>query len=119
MSVTVINTTMKNLSEKELSDKIIREFASELRKRLGDRIQQIILYGSRARGDFWEGSDFDFLILIKNKDPELRERVLDVEVDLLDRYEHLVTSQILTEEQWDRERYSPWGRNIEKEGVRM
>ena len=108
---------MKNLSEKQITDQIVQEFARELRQRLGNRIQQIILYGSRARGDYWEGSDFDFLILVTERDDGLRDKVLDIEVELLNRYDHLVSSQILTLTQWERERFSPWGRNIEKEGV--
>ena len=30
-------------------------------------LKDIIIFGSRARGDFKEGSDFDILIIIKNE----------------------------------------------------
>lgn len=108
---------MVNPSEKELSDTIIREFTCALKQRLGARVLVIILYGSRARGDFWEGSDFDFLVVVDRKDRDLEDAVLDLEYEFLDRYERLVTAQILTSEMWDFERRMPWGMNIQREGL--
>lgn len=32
----------------------------------GDRLAKVILYGSRARGDFHEESDWDFLVVLKD-----------------------------------------------------
>ena len=48
---------------------IIRE---ELEKR-GIKVLKILLFGSRARGDFEEDSDWDFLIII-DKEIEHRQR---------------------------------------------
>jgi len=47
----------KNIIKKEIVN-IITEFGLELDK--------IILFGSRARGDFTKYSDWDFLIVVKN-----------------------------------------------------
>lgn len=110
---------MPKKSEKELSDRIAREFAAELRKRLGDRIQKIILYGSRARGDFREGSDFDFLVVLDPKGRDFRElddAALDAAVVILNRYDLLVSPQVLAPETWELERWGPWGWNIQDEG---
>ncbi|HLE86032.1 MAG TPA: nucleotidyltransferase domain-containing protein [Candidatus Brocadiaceae bacterium] len=41
-------------------DKISQEFANNVRKKLGNHVKEIILFGSHARGDFTEGSDYDF-----------------------------------------------------------
>ncbi|HAH09693.1 MAG TPA: hypothetical protein DCL54_19040 [Alphaproteobacteria bacterium] len=40
-------------------------FRDALRAAGGGRIARLILYGSRARGDFRPDSDFDFLVLAK------------------------------------------------------
>ncbi|HEC49623.1 MAG TPA: nucleotidyltransferase domain-containing protein, partial [Candidatus Desulfofervidus auxilii] len=45
-------------------DTIIKEFTQKLRQQLGDRLKEVILFGSRARGDWEEGSDYDFLIIV-------------------------------------------------------
>ncbi|MBI4650760.1 nucleotidyltransferase domain-containing protein [Candidatus Desantisbacteria bacterium] len=39
-------------------DKISKEFAQSVRQKLKKHIKQIILFGSHARGDFTEGSDY-------------------------------------------------------------
>ena len=33
----------------------------------GYKVDRVILFGSRARGDFEEGSDYDFLVIIDKK----------------------------------------------------
>ncbi|GAH25140.1 unnamed protein product, partial [marine sediment metagenome] len=50
----------------------------ELKKRLLERFPdaEIILYGSKARGDFDEESDIDVLIILKDRvDDSLREKI--------------------------------------------
>ena len=45
---------------KELLDKYI----AEIKKIYGTHLQEVILYGSYARGDFKEDSDIDIMILL-------------------------------------------------------
>ncbi len=47
-------------SMKELLDKYI----AEIKKIYGTHLQEVILYGSYARGDFKEDSDIDIMILL-------------------------------------------------------
>jgi predicted nucleotidyltransferase len=110
---------MKNLSEKQITDQIVQEFARELRQRLGNRIQKIILYGSRARGDYFEGSDFDFVVVVDQKDKDLEEQILDVQVEILDEHERLISAQVLNPDTWQFEQRMPWGMNIKKEGRQL
>ena len=42
---------------------LLQGYIEELRKIYGEHLQKIILYGSRARGDFREDSDYDIMIL--------------------------------------------------------
>jgi len=41
---------------------------SELQTLYGKRLAKLILYGSYARGDYHEGSDIDFLVVLKDDD---------------------------------------------------
>ena len=54
-------------------NKAIKEFSEETEKMLGNRVKQIILYGSYARGDYDEGSDIDLIILTDLSDKEIVE----------------------------------------------
>lgn len=98
-------------------DTVVQAFASELRERLGAHIRQIRLYGSRARGEAREGSDYDFLVVVDNRTPQLRRMILDVETGLLDRYGALVATVLRSEEEWRQSQAFPLARNIMREGV--
>jgi uncharacterized protein len=43
---------------------IVRRVRLELEKLYGNRLRKVILYGSRARGDAHEESDYDFLAVL-------------------------------------------------------
>lgn len=45
---------------------IIEETKKKLKEIYGDRLIEIILYGSYARGDSIEGSDIDLILLLKD-----------------------------------------------------
>ena len=100
-------------------DTIIKEFTQKLRQQLGDRLKEIILFGSRARGDWEEGSDYDFLIIVDKKTKEVRNIVLDIESELLNKTNKLLSSLISSEKEWENSKNFPLGRNISKEGIRL
>ncbi len=54
---------MKNLME---------QYVEQVRQIYGSHVQQIILYGSYARGDFRPDSDIDIMILLDMSDLELK-----------------------------------------------
>lgn len=97
-------------------DPIPSVFAREVRKRLGTHLKELRLFGSRARGDAQHHSDYDMLVIVDHRSPDIRATILDIEVELIDRYEALVTSIVRTEEEWKQRRGSPLALNIEREG---
>ncbi len=60
----------KDLLEK---DPILRRIVKVIVKEIDP--DKIILFGSRARGDYTEGSDYDILVLKKGVRPEERRRL--------------------------------------------
>lgn len=100
-------------------DAIVREFSKRIKTSLKDRLKKIILYGSRARGDFSEGSDYDFLIIVNKRDEEVREQILHIEVEMLDKYNTLFASVVCDEKEWEKESRFPLGINIAREGVAL
>ena len=100
-------------------DQVVQTFATELRERLGARVRQILLFGSRARGDAGEGSDYDMLVVVDQRTPELRAIGLDVERGLMDRYGVLVATILRSDEEWQRSQVFPLACNIMREGVAL
>jgi predicted nucleotidyltransferase len=98
----------------------------ELLKRCKQAIRQVvpdadvILYGSRARGDANEYSDYDILIIVDvSVDMALEEKILDNIYPL-----ELETCQVLTfivysEQEWNSPLYRamPLHKNVDREGV--
>ena len=93
------------------------EYASEVRKRLGDHIRRIILFGSQARGDARAGSDYDFIVVVDDRRRDLREGIADVADRLLDSRDALCASIIYSDAEWRRVRQSPLGWNVLREGI--
>ena len=52
------------MSEAALADPILVRLKQELVALYGPRLNQVLLYGSRARGDFREDSDYDVLVVL-------------------------------------------------------
>lgn len=53
------------MSETVLADPILVRLKNELTKLYGPRLKQVLLYGSRARGDHREDSDYDVLVVLE------------------------------------------------------
>ena len=82
----------------------------------------VLLYGSRARGDAVSQSDWDFLILVDGPVDEqrkrtLRHRLYEVEWDSGE----VISSIILSREEWNdsRHRTTPFYETVLHEGVTL
>ncbi len=80
----------------------------------------IILYGSRARGEEKEDSDWDLLILVDqpvdaNLTMELRDRLYEIELET----GQILSSIIRSKQEWNSPKYSvlPFKQRVEQEGV--
>lgn len=83
---------------------------------------EIILYGSRARKDYREYSDWDFLILVDGevdttRTDLIRSALFDIELDT----GQVINSIIRSRQEWNSPKYSvvPLYKNIEREGIHI
>ena len=80
----------------------------------------VILYGSRARGDAHEDSDYDLLVLVDREvDMDLERAVVDRLVPLEGQTGRVLTVLIYSRSQWDSAQYHamPFHKNVTREGV--
>ncbi len=100
-------------------DKIAQQFARLVRQKLEQHIKKMILFGSHARGEATEDSDYDVLVIVDRRDKHAQELVLDASVEIMDRYYALVGSIVCDEQEWERKKSFPIGLNILKEGIEI
>lgn len=95
----------------------LRELANILRARYKDQIQQILFFGSRARGDATTESDFDCLLIFTEVTPSLKRDLDKLSAQwLLER--GIVFSWVaVTEADLERLRYEPFLQNARREGI--
>jgi uncharacterized protein len=78
---------------------IVRRVRLELEKLYGNRLRKVILYGSRARGDAHEDSDYDFLAVLDSLGDRPTEvaQLDDLAYDLMVETGDLVSIDPITE----------------------
>jgi len=56
----------------------VARFWEELERALPGRVQRLILYGSKARGDAHPESDVDLLVVVDSRTPEVEDTIVDL-----------------------------------------
>ena len=98
-------------------DKLLTLFLQELRNRLGDHLKQVILFGSRARGDSNADSDYDCLAVLDEISPTVKKLVDEIAGEFLFEYNAVFSILPVSEERFRQQRYNPLFMNIRNEGV--
>jgi len=68
-----------------LDDPILKRFRVALAETYGDRLERVVLFGSRARGDARKDSDYDIAVFLKDLTDRWQEldRIIPVVTDIL------------------------------------
>lgn len=96
---------------------IINEFVGKVRTTLGERAKRIILYGSRARGDADEESDYDFLVLVEPFYDEDKRIVSDIGADVSYDHNCYVSTRVIRNAEFTEDRFFYFHENVTKEGI--
>lgn len=85
-----------------------------------DEKAEIILYGSRARGDFRIDSDWDFLVLTEKDEnfkikKEIWEKLFFTELETEEVFGTIVHNKI----EWQKYEITPLYQFIQKEGIKL
>ncbi len=98
--------------------KLLKRCKKAIRQVVADA--DVILYGSRARGDADEYSDYDILVLIDGAvSISLKERFVDQTLPLELETGAVLTLMTYNRQQWDTPLYRamPFRKNVDREGV--
>lgn len=86
-----------------------------------DEVRQVILFGSKALGDFNTDSDTDMLVLVNNETWDLRNSIWSIAARVELNYDVIFNVQVIGIERWQqmsKERFSIC-RNVERDGITL
>jgi len=98
---------------------VINSFVKELKEKLGDEIVSIRLFGSKARGDFYQESDIDIFVLIKEKKKSVIEELDEIAANYVLHYDLPLSPVVydIFEYEKNKELGSFFFENVEREGI--
>jgi predicted nucleotidyltransferase len=92
----------------------VEAFVTELRQRYPDRIQDVILFGSKARGDSHPDSDIDILILVDDDDWRFSHAISRLAARISLNYDMLLGPRVIRQSRWRRSLLYP---TVSSEGI--
>jgi predicted nucleotidyltransferase len=100
-------------------EKIVAHLTERLVEDLGDKIESIVLYGSVARNEAHEDSDIDILIVTRDDDRKLYDRISKIRtrIDLDNNTLTVLVQMSRNELEQHMKLGSPFMESVVKEGV--
>ena len=98
---------------------VLETIAALLRQRFPGRIEAFYAFGSRVRGTHGAWSDFDLLVIVRDKDPSIEAAVVDLIVDEECKAGLSFTAVVKDVRAFALERglHTPFYENLAREGV--
>lgn len=87
MNFFIINPACGKIGGMARLDSVILQFRDALRGLYGDRIERVVLFGSRARDEARPDSDYDVAVFLKTLDDRWGEadRIANIATEIMDR----------------------------------
>lgn len=84
-----------------------------------DSAAEVVLFGSRARGDFYEESDWDVLILVDKEETDFnfKRKIRNALYNLELKQGTVISTIIRNKEFWEDISVTPLFKEVEKDGV--
>jgi len=98
---------------------ILKRIIGKLKERFSEKVVSVYAFGSRVRGDHNEWSDFDVLVIVRDKTPEVEAEIISIFVDEEIESGLSFTPVIKGIEAFELEKkfHTPFYENLMKEGV--
>jgi predicted nucleotidyltransferase len=115
--VTETKPVIKALSDVE--QKAVADFLARVRSKYGARIQQAMLFGSKARGEATVHSDIDVALILADETWEIRDDICKVSADISLQYDVLLDARVFGAARWNSMRKNRAGlyQNISGESI--
>jgi len=99
----------------------INEFSHLLRRHLNTNLLEIRLFGSTARGTSTSESDIDILVVVENENGSIRDKVIDIAVDINIKYDVVISPIVMSQKRYLNPLFQEtnFHKSIEKEGISL
>lgn len=87
-------TDIEHLTKEEKA--ALAEIKQGVQSLVGQRLRGIVLFGSKARGDFDPESDLDIAILVDGLDRETKREIIDIVADVEVKFLLVMSSLVLS-----------------------
>lgn len=108
---------LKHLSEQDSA--AVTRFSGYLREALGRNLEEIRLFGSKARGDDFFDSDIDLLVIVKQRNAKVDDQVLNIAFEVSLDLDVLISPVVFSHDEY----YAPlvsytlFFENTQREGI--
>lgn len=97
----------------------VTEFLRRLQQELTSNISDVILFGSKARGDARSDSDIDILLVIDTDDWRVKHTISTISADIGLEYDVFIDPRVMSAERWAYLRRNQFTlyTNVSREGI--
>ncbi len=83
--------------------KALKEFKKELERKLRTNLVQMILFGSKARGDARKDSDIDVLVIVRRDSELTRQKVNNIRMDINQKYSYqlFISAKVMSKKEFN------------------
>jgi predicted nucleotidyltransferase len=99
----------------------VQSFVCQLRDLLAEQLLDVVLFGSKARGDSGPWSDIDILIVVQVEGWPLRREISTLAARISLEYDVLIGPRVIGRERWERMRQDRFRlyQNVAAEGISL
>ena len=99
------------------NDPVLRFFRDAVADKLGEHLRQVLLFGSRTRGDANAESDYDLLVVVDQVNAAVTDGIDAIAGQAPLEHGAVLSAFPIAEADWTRRKYSPLLINVAREGM--